>query len=148
MGSCSRRTIGLTPAWHRRTLIAAARAILCGMIVLAAPLSTDSANAQGADTKPYDDQLMRLSEILGAMHFLRELCSANDGTLWRDKMQKVLEVEGATALRRARLSRSFNKGYESYRRTYVTCTRTAQSSIARFLAEGVKLSETLFKTAP
>ena len=31
------------------------------------------------DAKPYDDQLMRLAEILGAVHYLRELCSANDG---------------------------------------------------------------------
>src|SRR5262249_12937152 len=30
------------------------------------------------ETKPYDERLMRLSEILGAVHYLRELCGAND----------------------------------------------------------------------
>jgi uncharacterized protein (TIGR02301 family) len=100
------------------------------------------------DVKPYDEKLMRLAEILGAMHYLRELCSANEGSLWRDKMKDLLDAEGATALRRARLTRSFNQGYRSYRRTYVSCTPTAQTSISRFMNEGVQLSESLVKNTP
>lgn len=103
--------------------------------------------AQAVDTKPYDDQLLRLAEILGAVHYLRELCSANDGQLWRDRMRELIDTEGATALRRARLTRSFNQGYRSYRRTYATCTPTAQSSIERFLAEGIEIGDGLVKNA-
>ncbi len=33
--------------------------------------------ARAQDARPYDDKLMRLSEILGAVHYLRELCGAN-----------------------------------------------------------------------
>jgi uncharacterized protein (TIGR02301 family) len=115
---------------------------------LALTIAVIPASAQTADTKPYDDKLVRLAEILGAMHYLRELCSANEGTLWRDKMKDLIEAEGASALRRARLTRSFNQGYRSYRRTYVTCTPTAQTSINRFLTEGLQLSEALVKIAP
>lgn len=100
------------------------------------------------DGKPYDDKLMRLAEILGAVHYLRELCSAHDGQLWRERMKELLDAEGGTALRKARLTRSFNQGYRSYRRTYVTCTPTAQSSIERFLAEGIQLSDGLVKSVP
>jgi uncharacterized protein (TIGR02301 family) len=107
-----------------------------------------AAAAAPGDTKPYDDKLMRLAEILGAVHYLRELCSANDGQIWRDRMKELLDTEGATAIRRARLTRSFNQGYRSYRRTYVTCTPTAQSSVERFLAEGIQISDTLAKGAP
>jgi uncharacterized protein (TIGR02301 family) len=107
-----------------------------------------SALAAAGDAKPYDDKLMRLAEILGAVHYLRELCSANDGQLWRDRMKELLDTEGGTAIRRARLTRSFNQGYRSYRRTYSTCTPTAQSSVERFLAEGIQLSDGLVKTAP
>lgn len=95
------------------------------------------------DSKPYDDKLMRLAELLGAVHYLRELCSANDGQLWRERMKELIDTEGGTALRRARLTRSFNQGYRSYRRTYVTCTPTAQSSIERFLAEGIQIGDGL-----
>ncbi len=106
------------------------------------------AQAQQPDAKPYDDKLTRLSEILGAVHFLRELCGSTDGQLWRDRMREIIDGEGATALRKAKLTRSFNAGYRSYSRTYQTCTPTAQTAISRFLAEGVQIADGLIKTVP
>jgi uncharacterized protein (TIGR02301 family) len=104
--------------------------------------------AAAVDNKPYDDRLFRLSEILGAVHYLRELCSANDGQTWRDRMKELTDAEGSSALRRARLTRSFNQGYRSYSRTYTTCTPSAQTAIERFLAEGAQISEALVKNVP
>ncbi|PPD01437.1 MAG: TIGR02301 family protein [Hyphomicrobium sp.] len=100
------------------------------------------------DTKPYDEKLMRLSEILGAVHYLRELCGANEGQYWRDRMRDLIDAESATALRRARLTRAFNQGYRSYSRTYNTCSPSAQTAITRFLGEGAELSEGLVKAFP
>ena len=100
------------------------------------------------DGKPYDERLMRLSEILGAVHYLRELCGANDGSLWRDRMREIMEGEGSTALRRAKLTRSFNNGYRSYSRTYQSCTPSAQTAITRFLAEGSEIADGLVKNVP
>jgi len=111
-----------------------------------------SAAAQGAiigpDTRPYDERLMRLSEILGAIHYLRELCGSNDGQAWRDRMKELMDAEGSTALRRAKLTRSFNNGYRSYSRTYNNCTPSAQTAITRFLAEGADIAEALIKSVP
>lgn len=124
---------------------------LCGEPRWTGALSSFAVSAAFAapgETKPYDDKLMRLAEILGAVHYLRELCSANDGQLWRDKMKELLDAEGSSAIRRARLTRSFNQGYRSYRRTYVTCTPTAQSSIERFLAEGIQIGDGLANRSP
>jgi uncharacterized protein (TIGR02301 family) len=104
--------------------------------------------AAPGDSKPYDDRLFRLSEILGAVHYLRELCGADEGQLWRDRMGQLLQSEGYTALRRAKLTRSFNKGYRSYSRTYNTCSPSAQSAINRFLTEGAQIAEGLVKTVP
>lgn len=106
------------------------------------------AQAPTTDTKPYDDKLMRLSEILGAVHYLRELCGANDGQVWRDRMRELMDTEGSTALRRARLTRSFNNGYRAYSRTYNACSQSAQTAITRFLAEGAEIADSLAKTAP
>ena len=100
------------------------------------------------DNRPYDDKLLRLSEILGAVHYLRELCGNNDGQLWRDRMKELMNAEGSSALRRAKLTRSFNDGYRSYSRTYYSCTASAQTAIARFLTEGAEIADTLVKTAP
>jgi uncharacterized protein (TIGR02301 family) len=125
---------------------------LAGAAVLAtlAVAAVGATWAQGptTDTKPYDDKLMRLSEILGAVHYLRELCGANDGQAWRDRMRELMDTEGSTALRRAKLTRSFNNGYRAYSRTYNACSQSAQTAITRFLAEGAEIADSLAKTAP
>ena len=120
----------------------------CGAVVLCASLLASPLRAQDAEPKPYDDKLTRLAEVLGAVHFLRELCGASDGQLWRDRMREILDGEGYTDLRRAKLTRSFNSGYRSYSRTYQTCTPTAQTAISRFLAEGAQIADALVKTVP
>jgi uncharacterized protein (TIGR02301 family) len=107
-----------------------------------------AAVVRAQDAKPYDDQLMRLSEILGAVHYLRELCSANDGQLWRDHMRTFIDAETASAQRKARITRSFNQGYRNYSRTYTTCTPSAQTAIDRFMTEAVEISEGLADKAP
>ena len=117
---------------------------LCGLLFAAA----GDTGAAAADSKPYDDRLMRLAEVLGAVHYLRELCEAGEGQLWRERMRELLQAEGSTALRRARLTRSFNQGYRSYSRTYSTCTPSAKTAIERFLSEGAQLTESLVKTVP
>jgi uncharacterized protein (TIGR02301 family) len=122
---------------------------LCLLALFAAAMASGAA-AQGTatDTRPYDDKLMRLCEILGAVHYLRELCGANEGQIWRDRMKELMDTEGSSALRRARLTRSFNNGYRSYSRTYNTCSASAQTAINRFLAEGAEIAANLVKTAP
>lgn len=129
---------------------AAAAARIAAMIsaaILLAIAASPRATAQGVD-KPYDDRLMRLSEIIGAVHYLRELCGANEGQVWRERMREIIEAEGSNAMRRARLTRSFNQGYYSYSKTHKICTTTAQTAISRFMSEGVQLSEGLVKSIP
>lgn len=119
------------------------------LIVLMLALSAVGGQAFAAsDSKPYDDRLMRLSEILGAVHYLRELCGANEGQYWRDRMNDLMNAEGSTALRRAKLTRAFNQGYRSYSRTYNTCSPSAQTAITRFLSEGSELSDGMLKAFP
>ena len=125
--------------------------LLCGALLLsvaAASAAVGQIAVATPDTRPYDERLMRLSEILGAVHYLRELCGANDGQIWRDRMQELMDTEGSSALRRARLTRSFNNGYRSYSRTYSACSSSAQTAINRFLTEGAEISDNLVKTAP
>jgi len=123
-------------------------ATLAALPLLAALASSPLA-AQGAagDARPYDMKLMRLAEILGAVHYLRELCGANEGQAWRSRMQELIEGEGQISLRRAQLTSRFNNGYRSYSRTYQTCTPSAQTAVTRFLAEGAELADELSKTA-
>ncbi len=99
--------------------------------------------ALSADHRPYDGKLLRLAEILGAIHYLRELCDAGEGQLWRQQMAALVQAEGTTALRRARLVRAFNKGYRGYRRTYHSCSESAVQAINLFMREGADLARTI-----
>lgn len=88
----------------------------------------------------YDVQLLRLSEILGALSFLRQLCGEPDATGWRDEMSALLAAEQPAAERRSRLIGRFNHGFETFNAVYRSCTPSARLAIRRYLAEGKTLS--------
>jgi uncharacterized protein (TIGR02301 family) len=141
-------TAGFAGLGRQQTaLLQRCRALVCAVAFVCGTLPA-AAQAPSLEQRPYDDKLLRLSEILGAVHFLRELCGNNDGMLWRERMVELIEAESSSALRRVRLTRAFNSGYLSYSRTYSSCTPTAQTSIVKFMAEGAEIAETLVKNVP
>ncbi len=89
---------------------------------------------------PYDPEILRLAEILGALTYLDPLCAANPPGDWRAKMQALLEAEAKTAARKELLAGSYNRGFYDYERTYHLCTPNAQAIIGRFLAEGAGIA--------
>lgn len=88
----------------------------------------------------YDEQLLRLSEILGSLSFLRELCGEPDGPAWREEMSGLLAAEHPGPERRSRLVGRFNRGFEAFNAVYRTCTPSARLAISRYLKEGQTLS--------
>ncbi|MBL8589143.1 MAG: TIGR02301 family protein [Methylobacteriaceae bacterium] len=92
---------------------------------------------------PYEPMLLRLSEIMGALAFLRDLCGERDGEVWRARMGKLLEAEATTEARKARLAGAYNRGYRGFELTYRVCTPAAETAIVRYLAEGQRLARDL-----
>lgn len=92
---------------------------------------------------PYEPQLDRLSELMGALAYLRDLCGKHDGTEWRDHMSALLDAEATTPVRRERLAGAYNRGFRGYETTYSACTPSAELVIARFLDEGARLTREL-----
>ncbi len=89
---------------------------------------------------PYDDKLLRLSEVLGSIHYLRALCGAKEGNKWRDRMSEIIASETPEPARKARLIARFNRGYRAFDQTYGTCTNSALTAANRYMKEGVLLS--------
>jgi uncharacterized protein (TIGR02301 family) len=89
---------------------------------------------------PYDHDLQRLSEILGALHFLRGICGSNEGQKWRDEAQTLIEAEAPNGDRHDQMVASFNRGYRGFQQSYRTCTPAADTVIRRYLEEGAKLA--------
>nr|WP_316653419.1 TIGR02301 family protein [uncultured Gellertiella sp.] len=90
---------------------------------------------------PYDRPLLRLSEILGSVHYLRSLCNSGEQDQWRQAMQQLIEVEaGKEPLRRQKFTAAFNHGYRSFAALHATCTASAVQAEARYRAEGATLA--------
>ena len=92
---------------------------------------------------PFDADLQRLAEVLGALHYLRGICGTNEGPKWRNEMQALIDAETPSGDRRARMIAGFNRGYNGFQQTYRTCTPAASVAIRRYIEEGSKISRDL-----
>ncbi|MFT0892872.1 TIGR02301 family protein [Pseudochelatococcus sp. G4_1912] len=88
----------------------------------------------------YEPDLLRLSEVMGALSFLRKLCGASDAPQWHGRMSALIDSEARDAQTRARLAGAFNQGFNGFAITYRTCTPAAQMAVTRYLEEGERLS--------
>ena len=109
------------------------------MLVLTLAASTALAAPARAAEAPFEPGLMRLAEVLGSLHFLRNLCGEK-GTQWRGEMEKLIQAENPSPERRARFIASFNRGYRSFDGTYTACTPSATEAISRYMKEGEAIS--------
>ncbi len=90
---------------------------------------------------PYDDRLARLSEIIGAVHYLRNLCKADGEPEWRRSLQELLDAETqAEPKRRARMTAAYNRGYRSFASVYTSCTPAAVRAEQNYRNEGATLA--------
>ena len=112
-----------------------------GLLLTLIPLMALAAATPGrAENVPYEKQLLRLSEILGSIHYLRTLCGEKDGG-WRKQMETLLETENPEPVRRARMVASFNRGYRTFSSVYKSCTESATTAIERYMREGELLTK-------
>ncbi len=112
----------------RTALMAAACTFIAGQTAIA--------QQNAPDAPPYEQELMRLSEIFGALHFLRPLCKEADTPSWRDRMEDFLDAETLDENRRRRFIERFNQGYRGFSVAYRDCTDAARLAMGQYLSEG------------
>lgn len=134
-------------------------ALIAAILLAAAPLGASAQQRPAAPARPapqkpepapaepegpvYEPQLLKLSEIIGSLAYLRKLCGAAEAQLWHDRMAALVEAEGRTPQRRNRLTAAFNRGFKAYALTHRNCTDASQEAAARLAAEGEQVSRTL-----
>lgn len=122
------------------------RTLLLTVLVVASCLSLSAGNAlaQQDSEEPeqifepppvYEASLLRLSEILGGLYFLRGLCGSDDAEVWKSDMEAILAAEEPGPQRRARLIARFNHGFETYNAMHKTCTAASRRAMALYLDE-------------
>lgn len=110
-----------------------------GALVLALTMGATLSGPARAMDAPFEAGLLRLSEVLGSLHFLRNLCGEK-GNSWRAEMETLVATENPSPERKAKLYASFNRGYRSFEGSYSTCTASATAAIARYMKEGETLT--------
>lgn len=96
---------------------------------------------------PYEPQLLRLSEIMGALTYLQSLCggAGSSDAPWRDQMENLMSAEDAGPSRREKLAGAYNRGLQGYEYAYHACTDNARLVRARFLDEGARIAHDISK---
>lgn len=88
--------------------------------------------------------LVELSEVVGALAFLSQLCSPGaTPNPWRGRMEALLEAEGESAGAREQMAGAFNTGYADYATTYRQCTPAAQAASQALTREAARLARDL-----
>ncbi len=108
---------------------------LTGLLAGAFPASAQTQD----DAPPYEAELMRLSEVLGALHFLRPLCGFDDLPSWRSRMETFLDAETLEGNRRRRFIERFNQGHRGFSSVYRQCTASARLAMEQYVTEGSTL---------
>lgn len=118
-------------------------------LCLAVQLPISAVGQEGESTQPeppeiiappYEAELMRLAEILGALHYLRPLCGHDEPEEWSGRMQALLAAEVTNELRRRRFVERFNQGYRGFASVYQRCTPSAEAASRRYAAQGSKIT--------
>lgn len=98
-----------------------------------------AAPALPASDAPYEGKMLRLAEVLGSLHYLRNLCGETSSE-WRDRMNAIIEADNPAEAERLRLISKFNEGYRGFSANYTRCTPSALAAIERYMKEGEGLS--------
>lgn len=99
--------------------------------------------ADSTSPPPYQADMLRLSEVLGAAAYLDNLCGGSNAGDWRAKMASVLDAQGLDGPARRPYVEAFNRGQRTFSVAHRVCSSAARSVLQRYFAEGAQLSDRL-----
>ncbi|HUG61823.1 MAG TPA: TIGR02301 family protein [Methylomirabilota bacterium] len=120
----------MTPAARRL------RSVLAAALLIAA---VGPARAAGPPTQ-YDADLLRLSEILGALTYLDSLCGAPEAGVWRRQMDALIAAQRMESDDRRRYVDVFNRGHRTFASVHRTCTEQTRFVIDTYFREGARIT--------
>jgi uncharacterized protein (TIGR02301 family) len=106
-----------------------------------APSPTPSPAPTRPEAAPYEADLLRLAELMGALTYLRDLCHDGDGEKFRDSLTRLIEADTRAAEAKEQMAGAFNRGLEGYRLTYRLCTSNARAAIDAYLEETQRIAK-------
>ena len=92
---------------------------------------------------PRTEMISDLAYATGQIHALRQLCQGADDQYWRERMERIIELEAKDEAARAPLAQRFNDGFRAARAQYPRCTDASRSAERAVAANGRALAKLL-----
>lgn len=130
----------------RFAIVAAAVAFAVAASAAETPPPADpapAAPAAPAAPPPFEADLLRFAEILGALAWLDPLCGSSDAGVWRGQMKGLIEAQGLNPDDRRRYVDAFNRGYRTLASVHRGCTPRTRAVLQRYFADGAAISDRL-----
>lgn len=93
-----------------------------------------------APAAPYETDLLKVSEVMGGLALLQQVCAAPAAESWTERMRALMEAEGRSPAIRDRLAGAYNKGFRAYALMHRDCTPVSREAAARLAREGEALA--------
>ena len=119
----------------RNTIRPALIALVCCVC-----LSVSAASAQSDEQPPFEDDLLRLAEIIGALEYLHPLCARQKAGVWKVEMANLLDSVGADPARRARHIAHYNQAYARFTQLHRSCTEVTTKIVDIYEKEAIVLT--------
>ena len=87
--------------------------------------------------------MLRLAEIMGALHYVQGLCDPANSEFWRDRMQEMLRLEKPSLEQKNALTLQFNAGYDAASTKFSSCTDEARTLASAKATEGEAIAQSL-----
>ncbi|MEL7027867.1 MAG: TIGR02301 family protein [Pseudomonadota bacterium] len=94
------------------------------------------------------EQLTRLADILGRVHHLRGHCARGESEIWRNRMQRLVELERMGGKARKALIDTFNAAFYDSRARFPDCSPSARAEAVALASEGRRLAAMLAPAWP
>ena len=107
----------------------------------AKPTLAPSPTPTRVEAPPYEADLLRLSEMMGALAYLRDLCHDGDGAQFRGQIARLIAADPRSQADKDLIAGAFNRGFDGYRLTYRICTSNARTAIKSYLDETERLAK-------
>ncbi|MCD2171927.1 TIGR02301 family protein [Rhizobium sp. C4] len=102
---------------------------------------SETAPAATFKPAPYDDKLVQLSEILGSLDFIRNLCERDSEPQWKAMMGQLLDSDAKDEpARREKLTAAYNRGYRTFSAIQTTCSAQLRTTAEQYRIEGATLA--------
>ncbi|MEM9810729.1 MAG: TIGR02301 family protein [Pseudomonadota bacterium] len=89
--------------------------------------------------------LVLLSEYLGALHRLSQVCgNYGEGDLYRERMKQVIEGESPPRFTREAMIGAFNRGFRRTSARHLACGRAAEQAFRQEASSAMQVNDRLY----